>query len=176
MLFRSVGGFLLFRYSRTEPGKEALAQFKLGLPIIGGLYTKLYLSRIADNFSTMLASGIPILRAIEITSTVVDNRIYERLLQQAALKVKGGAVLSEAMSGNKEIPGIMLAMLKVGEESGELGKILKTMSRFYGREVTNTIDTIVDLIEPALIVMLGVGVGVLLAAVLIPIYNISSAI
>lgn len=171
-----VGGFLLYRYSRTEAGKVALAQFKLSLPIMGGLYQKLYLSRISDNFSTMLASGIPILHAIEITASVVDNRIYEELLNTAATKVKGGSVLSEALSGSKEIPGIMVAMLKVGEESGELGKILRTMSRFYAREVSNAVDTIVDLIEPALIVMLGVGVGVLLAAVLIPIYNISAGI
>jgi len=171
-----VGGFFLFRYGKTESGKDSFAQFKLAVPIIGNLYRKLYLSRISDNFSTMLASGIPILRAIEITSTVVDNRIYERILTDAATKVKGGAALSEAMSGSPEMPGIMIAMLKVGEESGEIGKILRTMSRFYAREVSNTVDSIVDLIEPALIVLLGVGVGVLLSSVLIPIYNISANI
>jgi type II secretory pathway component PulF len=169
------GAFLLFRYAQTPAGKESLSQFKLSLPFIGTLYKKLYLSRIADNFSTMLASRIPILRAIEITASIVDNRIYEEVLQVAALKVKAGAPLSEALSGNDEIPGIMIAMFKVGEESGELVKILETMSRFYSREVTSSIDTIVSLIEPALIVFLGVGVGVLLAAVLIPIYNISSS-
>lgn len=171
-----VGAFFLVRYGRTERGKDSFAQFKLSMPIVGNLYRKLYLSRISDNFSTMLASGIPILRAIEITSTVVDNRIYEQILLDAATKVKGGAALSEAMSGNSEMPGIMIAMLKVGEESGEIGKILRTMSRFYAREVSNTVDSIVDLIEPALIVLLGVGVGVLLSSVLIPIYNISANI
>lgn len=170
------GAFLLYRYVQTKAGKESFSQFKLSLPIIGGLYQKLYLARIADNFSTMLSSGIPILRSIEITSSVVDNMIYEEVLEQAALKVKGGAALSEALSGNKEIPGIMIAMLKVGEESGRLGDILKTMSRFYAREVSNAIDTIVDLIEPAMIVLLGLGVGILLASVLIPIYNISANI
>ena len=75
-----------------------------------------------------------------------------------------------------EIPGIMTAMIRVGEETGELGSILKTLSRFYQREVTNAVDTLVDLIEPFMIVALGLGVGVLLASVLIPIYNISSAI
>lgn len=167
-------GFFLYKYSQTEEGKESLSQFKLSIPVLGTLYQKLYLSRISDNFSTMLASGIPILRSIEITMAVVDNRIYEDILKNAAVKVKGGAALSEAMSGRPEIPGIMLAMLRVGEESGELGKILKTMSRFYSREVSETIDTVVDLIEPAMIVLLGLGVGFLLASVLVPIYNISA--
>ena len=166
-------GFLLFRYSLTDQGKEALSEFKLSFPIIGRLYRKLYLSRIADNFATMLASGIPILRAIEITSAVVDNRVYENILKNASLKVQGGAPLSEALSGSPEIPGIMIAMLKVGEESGEVGKILKTMSSFYGREVSDTVDALVGLIEPILIVTLGLGVGVLLASVLIPIYNVA---
>lgn len=171
-----VGGFFLFRYSKTEPGKEAFSQFKLSLPILGGLYQKLYLSRIADNFSTMLSSGIPILKAIEITSTVVDNKVYKRMLDNASMKVKGGSTLSESLSGNDQVPGIMLAMFKVGEESGELGKILDTMAKFYTREVSNSVDTLVDLIEPAMIVILGVGVATLLAAVLVPIYNISASI
>ncbi len=169
-----VCGFFLYRYSRTEEGKESFSQFKIDLPLFGQLYRKLYLSRIADNYSTMLASGIPVLRAIEITSAVVDNRVYERILLMAATKVRGGAALSEAMGGNTEIPGIMIGMLKVGEESGELGKILRTLSRYYAREVSDTVDTIVSLIEPAMIVLLGAGVGFLLAAVLIPIYSLTA--
>lgn len=168
-------GFLLFRYSLTVPGKEALSEFKLSFPFIGTLYKKLYLSRISDNFATMLASGIPILRAIEITSAVVDNRVYENILKNASLKVRGGAPLSEALSGSPEIPGIMIAMLKVGEESGEVGKILKTMSSFYNREVSEAVDALVSLIEPIMIVVLGLGVGTLLAAVLIPIYNVAGS-
>ena len=171
-----IGGFFLIRYTRTKAGADAYSRFKLSLPVIGGLYQKLYLARIADNFSTMLVSGIPILRAIEITSSVVGNGVYEKILENASLKIRGGSALSEAMSGSREVPGIMIAMFKVGEESGQLGIFLKVMASYYTREVSNTIDTVVDLIEPVMIVMLGLGVGVLLAAVIIPIYNISSAI
>ena len=124
----------------------------------------------------MLTSGVSIIRSIEITASVVDNEVYGAILQSAADKVKGGTALSEALSGHREIPGIMLQMVRVGEETGELGSILKTLAKFYTREVENAVDTLVDLIEPVLIVLLGLGVGLLLASVLIPIYNISSGI
>jgi type IV pilus assembly protein PilC len=80
------------------------------------------------------------------------------------------------MPYQKEIPGIMVQMVKVGEETGDLGGILKTLAKFYQREVMQAVDTLVDLIEPVMIVMLGLGVGFLLASVLIPIYNVSSSI
>src|SRR3989344_611593 len=170
-----LGGFAAWRYSRTEQGSLALSDFKLALPYIGSLYRKLYLSRIADNLSTMLSSGITMVQAIEITASVVDNRIYERLLTESVEVVKGGKTVSEAFGKHKEIPGIMVQMIKIGDETGELGTILKTLAKFYQREVTNAVDTLVDLIEPAMIVALGLSVGFLLMAILVPIYNLASA-
>jgi len=90
--------------------------------------------------------------------------------------IKAGRPVSEALGVHEEIPGIMVQMIKVGEETGELGNILKTLAKFYQREVINAVDTLVNLIEPVMIVALGIGVGVLLSAILVPIYNISSAI
>ena len=166
---------VLLRYvQKTEDGKIAWAQFKLGVPYVGDLYQKLYLSRIADNMNTMIISGIPMVQALEVTAGVVGDKIYGDLLTEALEAVRGGASVSKALSEYPEIPGIMVQMIKVGEETGELGKILETMAKFYRREVQTAVDTLVDLIEPAMIVLLGVGVGVLLAAVLLPIYNISS--
>ena len=166
---------VLWRYvQKTEDGKIAWAQFKLGIPYVGDLYQKLYLSRIADNMNTMIISGIPMVQALEVTAGVVGDKIYGDLLTEALEAVRGGASVSKALSEYPEIPGIMVQMIKVGEETGELGKILETMAKFYRREVQTAVDTLVDLIEPAMIVLLGVGVGVLLAAVLLPIYNISS--
>jgi type IV pilus assembly protein PilC len=162
------------RYIRTDEGKTALARFKLQVPYVGDLYKKLYLSVIADNMNTMIFSGIPMVRAIEITSSVVDNDIYKRMLEESAVAVKSGSSFSQSLSQYKEMPSVLVQMIKVGEESGELGKILKTMAHFYQREVMNAVDTLVGLIEPVMIVALGLGVGVLLASVLIPIYNIAN--
>lgn len=171
-----VGGFFLYRYFKTPSGKITLDDAKIKTPFVKVLYQKLYLSRISDNMNTMLISGIPMVRALELTSGVVGNEIYKKVLNDATEDVKGGKSLSDALAEKRVIPGIMLQMIKVGEESGELGKILKTLSLFYSREVVNAVDTLVDLIEPAMIVLLGLGVGFLLASVLIPIYNISSNI
>jgi len=170
-----VGGFFLIKYIRTPTGAYAYDTFKLGVPFIGDLYRKLYLSMIADNMHTMILSGIPMLRAIEITSSVVDSVTYKQILDESLVAVKGGSSLSSSFAQYEQIPGILVQMIKVGEETGELGNILKTMAKFYQREVMNAVDTLVDLIEPVMIVMLGLGVGVLLASVLMPIYNIANS-
>lgn len=171
-----VGIFLLIRFGSTPAGKVFFARLRIDTPYVGDLYRKLYLSRISDNLNTMLGSGIPMIKALELTSNVVDNVIYEDIVKQSLDAVKGGAPLSDAIGRYPEIPGILVQMIKVGEETGELGNILKTLARFYQREVVNAVDTLVGLIEPVMIVLLGLGVGFLLASVLIPIYNISSSI
>jgi type IV pilus assembly protein PilC len=170
-----IGGFALWRFAQTPQGKLSVSSFKLEIPYLGDLYKKLYLSRIADNLHTMISSGIPMLRSLEITASIVGNEIYKNILEQSIIAVKGGSSLSATFSQYPEIPGILVQMVKVGEETGELGKILKTLAHFYEREVINAVETLVGLIEPVMIVFLGVGVGVLLASVLMPIYNIASS-
>jgi len=169
-----IGGFLFWRYRRKKTvGLSAVA---LSIPIIGELLRKLYLSRIADNMSTMLSSGIPMVHSVEITARVVGSEVYKKILTEAVDKIKAGDSMSVALSGNKQIPSIMLQMMRVGEETGELGNILKKIAIFYKREVDNMVDTIISLIEPAMILLLGLGVGTVLMAVLMPIYNIAGGI
>ena len=165
----------LWRFSKTPDGRYAFSEIKIKLPYVGNLYRKLYLSRIADNMTTQLSAAIPIIRALEITAEVVDNAVFEGALAVAAEEVKGGSSIADAFSKSPVIPGMMIQMIKVGEESGELGNILETMARFYRREVANAVETLVSLIEPALIILLGLGVGFLLASVLIPIYSLAGA-
>jgi type IV pilus assembly protein PilC len=171
-----VAAFFGWRYSRTLEGKLAIDKLKISIPYVSALYKKLYLARISDNMNTMLISGIPMVRALELTSSVIDNEIYKGVLTEAVEAVKGGSAVSDSFAKHQEMPGIMIQMIKVGEETGELGNILKTLAKFYVREVNNAVDTLVDLIEPIMIVALGLGVGFLLSAVLIPIYNVSSSI
>ncbi|OGG79428.1 hypothetical protein A3A39_00520 [Candidatus Kaiserbacteria bacterium RIFCSPLOWO2_01_FULL_54_13] len=169
-----VAGVVLYRFSATPGGREMFSRARMQIPAIGGIYKKLFLSRISDNLSTMLKSGVQILRGLEVTSSVVGDAVYEKVLGAAASDVKGGLPLSEAFRKHPEIPGIVVAMLKIGEETGSMGHILDTMARYYRREVNNAVDTLVGLIEPFMIVVLAVGVATLLAAVLLPIYNIAS--
>ncbi len=172
-----VGGYFLYRYAQTEAGKVNLSHIKLSLPYVGDLYQKLYLSRFADNMHVMLSSGISAVRSLEITSSVIENEVYERIMLEALEGVKAGSPISQTLSHYpNEIPVIMLQMLQIGEETGELGNILERMAKFYNREVNAAVDTLVSLIEPALIVSLALGVGFLLAAVLLPIYSSTASI
>lgn len=172
----TAGGVMLWRYWISSVGKQTFSELKLQIPYLGMLYRKLYLSRISDNLSTMIDSGISMVRALEITADVVDNEVYKNILKEAGTKVKSGTPVSQALSEYPEIPGIIIQMMKVGEESGKFGYVLSTMAKFYEREVENAVDTLVGLIEPAMIIVLGAGVGILLTAVLMPIYNIAGSI
>jgi type IV pilus assembly protein PilC len=122
----------------------------------------------------MLSSGISIVQALEVTAGVVDNSVYKEIIETAVEEVKGGRSFADSISEYPEIPGVLAQMAKVGEETGSLAEILKTLSNFYRREVNNAVDNLIGLIEPAMIVLLGLGVGVLLASVLMPIYGMTS--
>ncbi|MEX1087527.1 MAG: type II secretion system F family protein, partial [Candidatus Paceibacterota bacterium] len=158
----------------TPAGRARYDQFILDIPYVGDLIQKLILARISDNLNTMLISGIPMVRALEITKDIVKNEVYDKILVDAIEDVRGGNALSSSFSQYEEMPGIMVQMIKVGEETGELGSLLSTLSKFYEREVNNAVDNLVSMIEPIMILVLGLGVGVLLAAVLMPIYNLAS--
>lgn len=175
IIFVLVLGVFTYKYSRTENGKVYFARALISLPIIGNLYRKMYLSRIADNLSTLLSGGITAVRAIDITSEVVGNEIYKRIMQDALESVKGGSMISDSLSKYNDIPSLFSQMIRIGEETGKLDYILKSLAGFYKRDVDNLVDNLVSLIEPILILALGLGVGLLVAAVLIPIYNLSTA-
>lgn len=171
-----VFGFYVYHLTKTASGQMYLDKLKISVPVFKNIYTKLYLSRISDNMDTMLSSGIPIIRAIELTGAVVGSKVFENILKETTEAVKSGSSLSDALSKYPEIPPIMSGMVRVGEETGSMGSILKTLGHFYAREVNDAVDTMVSLIEPFMIVGLGLGVGLLLTSVLMPIYDIAGGI
>jgi type IV pilus assembly protein PilC len=173
MSFTGVG---IWRFSKTEVGIRALDEMKISIPYVGDMFRKLYLTRICDNLSTMLGSGISMVQSLEVTAEVVDNEVFREILKNTLIEVKGGRSFADAIAEYPEIPGVMSQMAKVGEETGNLSEILTTLATFYQREVNNAVDTLIGLIEPMMIVLLGLGVGTLLASVLMPIYNLTSAI
>jgi type IV pilus assembly protein PilC len=171
-----VGIVFLWRYFMTPEGKKFFSRLKLSTPVVGDLYQKLFLSRISDNLETLITSGVSMLKAIEITAHVVDDDHFESILLEVANSVRGGSALSAALGQYQEIPGILTQMVRIGEETGKLGFVLGTVARFYKRELEGAVDSIVSLIEPFMIILLGLGVGVLLVSVLMPIYNIAGSI
>lgn len=168
-------GVALWRFKQTEVGKRTIDEFIISIPYLGDLQRKLLLTRICDNLSTMLASGISMVQALEVTADVVDNLVYKEIIEEALSEVKGGRSFADSIAEYPEIPGVLTQMVKVGEETGSLSEILNTLSNFYRREVNNAVDTLIGLIEPLMIVMLGLGVGTLLASVLMPIYNLTNS-
>lgn len=177
LVFMALIGLYLWWVNRKNTDAHFFDSLKLSVPYVKDIYQKLYLSRIADNLDTMLSSGIPIVRSLEITASVVENKIYEDLINQSTQAVKGGTLLSEAFAKHSDrLPNLMIQMVQIGEETGDLGYILKNLAHFYRREVDTSVDTLIGLIEPVMIVALGLGVGILLTSVLIPIYNIAGNI
>jgi len=175
-ILAALAGFGFWHFTKTAVGKRAIDELKLSTPVVGNLYHKLYLTRICDNISTMLSSGISMVQSLEVTAEVVDNQVFKEILNSTVLEVKGGRSFADSISEYPEIPGVLSQMAKVGEETGNLGEILSTLAKFYRREVNNAVDTMISLIEPIMIVVLGIGVAVLLASVLMPIYNLTASI
>jgi type IV pilus assembly protein PilC len=151
-------------------------QLVLSIPYVGDLKRKLILTRFCDNMSTMLSNGISIVPALEVTAEVVENKVYIEILTAALADVKAGRSFADSIAEYPEIPTVLSQMIRVGEETGSLSEILSTLALFYRREVNNAIDTLIGLIEPVMIVLLGLGVGLLLASVLMPIYNITTGV
>lgn len=171
--FSGVG---LWRFGQTSVGRRFIDEIRVNAPLFGTLNKQLYLTRICDNLSTMLSSGISMVQALEVTSDVVDNEVFKEILQITLQDVKAGRSFADVISEFPEIPGVLSQMAKVGEETGNLADILKTLATFYRREVNNSVDNMIGLIEPAMIVLLGLGVATLLASVLMPIYNLTNTI
>jgi type IV pilus assembly protein PilC len=171
-----IGAVSLWYYFRTSQGKVAFSRFQISVPYLGPLYRKLYLSRMMDNFETLLSAGISAVRTLELTADVIDNQIYKQIILDSINSVRGGTSISDSFSRYEDMPGLVVQMVRVGEETGKLAFVLKTLARFYKNEVDTAITTLMSLIEPALIIVLGLGVGLLVAGILGPIYNITAGI
>ena len=174
-LFFGTVGFFVW-YLRTEDGKYALDNLLLTMPLISNLFKKLYAARFTDNLSIMLSSGVTMLKAFESISGVIGNRVFSDALYEVAEKIKAGQSLSNALSAEPLIGKDISALVKTGEEAGKLADIMATISKFYQQQFSNAVNTMIDLIQPAIIVIFAGSVGVLLASVLLPIYSITTAI
>ncbi len=168
--------WIFLKWKKTEEGAYTLDELSTKVPVLKTLQQRIFLQRLADNMNTMLTNGVPIVKSIDITAAIIENRVYKELLKRVSTKVQTGKSFSKALYEEPLVPNILIQMVHIGEETGELGYILKNLAVFYRRELDTAIDSVIGLIEPAMIVSLGLGVGVLVAAVLLPMYSLSSAI
>lgn len=169
-----IAAFRLF--ARSEAGRLAIDRMQLRLPIVGTLARKIYITRLARSLSTLLQSGVPLTRALEVTADIVGNTVYRMLVESAIKEVEDGNPLSTTFAQSSAVPAMLSQMMNVGEQTGKLDLILGKLADFFTREVENSVANLVTLIEPLVLVILGVGVGLLVSAVLLPIYDLSGAV
>lgn len=173
-LVLSIGGFAYFL--KTEVGSKWADKWELKLPIFGQLLTKIYITRFAINLKTLLMAGVPIVSALDIGAKVVGNYVFEQIIKESMANIRAGGQLSETLLKHKEVPYIASQIIAVGEKTGKINSVLETLARFYKKEVDNIVANLTTLIEPIMIVGLGIGVAIFVVSILMPIYNIAGAL
>jgi len=167
-------GVVSWRYKKTKEGKALWDKVKLKLPVFGKILQKTYLARLSDNLSALVKGGVSIIQALNISGQVVGNVVFQEIIWQARDEVRVGRSISSSLEKHKEFPTLFCQMVKTGEKTGKLDTILGKLSVFYGKEVENVVNNLSQLIEPLLLVGLGVGVAILVFSVFMPIYNLAS--
>lgn len=165
--------FFMTRWARTLGGKEVVDKIKMRVWPIGPLFMKMYMARFARTGTTLVASGVPLIQMLEITSRSINNVHLDRSVKAAIEKVKGGKALSEALKGDLNFLELVPNMLRVGEQSGSIEEMLAKTADYYEKEVDTQIKSISTIIEPVLMVILGVFAFIIVAAVLLPIYSLA---
>lgn len=168
---------LVFDYFRSSEGRIVYDELIVKAPVIGKIFRMIYVTRFSNAASILIKGGIPITQALEISSHTIDNHIYNEILHEAAESVRRGEPMSRYFEQNEfYFPSLVGQMILVGETTGRLEQMLDKISKFYMREVDSLVSNLVELIQPIIIVGIGIFVGLLFASVLIPIYNLTQAI
>lgn len=164
-----------WRYSKTLEGKAVFDNLYLKIPGVGGFLKKLYLARFAENLSTLISGGLPISQALEVSGRIVGNNVYQKIIFEARDRVtKGESITAVFASYPGFFTSLFCQMSLVGEKTGHIDKTVMTIANFYEEEINRTTENLVNILEPILILVLGGMVGLLMAAVVIPLYQISA--
>ncbi len=172
LIVLGLGIFFGSRWARTLGGRSIVDKIKMKTWPVGGLFMKMYMARFARTGTTLVASGVPLIQVLEITSDAVDNVHIGASLQRAIEKVKGGKSLSDAITNDPNFLELVPNMLRIGEQSGALETMLSKVADYYEKEVDNEVKNINTIIEPVLMVVMGVMALTIVAAILLPIYGL----
>lgn len=173
LIVLALGVFFTTRWARTGPGKQFVDKAKMRVWPIGPLFTKMYMARFSRTGATLVASGVPLIQVLEITSAAVDNVHISGSINRAIEKVKGGKSLADALDGDPNFLELVPNMLRIGEQSGSLEAMMAKTAEYYEKEVDDQIKSISTIIEPVLMVVLGIVAFIIVAAVLLPIYGLA---
>ncbi len=160
------------RWIKTGPGRAVIDSLKMHMWPAGPLFMKLYMARFTRTGATLVASGVPLLQMLSIASEAVNNVHIGDSIKKASEKVKGGKALSESLQGDPNFPDLVPNMIHIGEQSGSLENMLSKSADYYEKEVDNQVKSISTLVEPVLMVVIGIMAFIVVAAVLLPIYGL----
>jgi type II secretory pathway component PulF len=173
----AIGAGVAFRFSlQTPTGRLAFDRLLLQLPIMKMLFSRIYAVRFCRSLSTLLRGGIDQISALEVVAGVVGNAVWQQMVYATIREVNEGNSITTVFANNPYVPTMMTQMLAVGEETGSLQMVCERVAAFFSREVDNITASLVTLIEPMVIIVLGIGVGIMISAILLPLYQLSSAI
>jgi type IV pilus assembly protein PilC len=173
IILLGIAGFFTSRWARTLGGKRVVDKAKMKAWPVGPLFMKMYMARFARTGNTLVASGVPLLQILEITARAINNVHIADSLKVAAEKVRGGKALSETLEGDENFLELVPNMIKIGEQSGAIEAMLGKVADYYEKEVDNQVKAITTIIEPILMIMLGIVAFTIVAAVLLPIYSLA---
>ncbi|HSX32931.1 MAG TPA: type II secretion system F family protein [Candidatus Saccharimonadales bacterium] len=162
------------RYAQTVAGRRVADKLKMRVPPLGPLFMKVYMARFSRTATTLVASGVPLIQVLEITGEAVDNVYIKDSLDKASEKVKSGKSLSSSLQNDPNFLDLVPNMLSIGEQSGSMEQMLAKTADYYEKEVDDQIKAISTIIEPVLMVILGVVAFIIVAAVLLPIYGLAN--
>jgi len=173
VIILAIIGIILNRWIRTKSGRSFIDGLKMKIWPVGPLFMKLYMARFARTGATLVSSGVPLLQMLDITGDAISNVHVEDSLKKAAEKVKGGKALSEALENDANFLQLVPNMIQIGEQSGALEQMLEKIADYYEKEVDEQIRNVSSIIEPVLMVILGIFAFIIVAAVLLPIYGLA---
>ena len=171
-----VGGFLFKRYISTEKGRLQFDRKKLDIPVMGVLFRKVAVAKFARTFSTLVKSGVSILNALEIVSKTSGNKVVEKAILECQKSVREGEPISKPLSKSGVFPLMVCRMIGVGEQTGQLEKMLTKIADFYDEQVDASAAALTSLIEPLVIAFLGIVIGGIVISLFLPIFKISQLI
>lgn len=167
--------FIGIKYLLNMPqGKHFFDTIKLKFPIFGKLFQMIYLVRFTQSLSTLTKGGVPLTAGLTIVAEVVGNDLYKDLIEQTIKEVEDGNSVAVVFSESRVVPKLVSQMLSVGEKTGRLDQVLDKVSGFYGREIENMVANMTHLIEPFIMVIIGVAVGGMVASIILPMYNLAN--
>ena len=168
--------FLIPEYlKRSEEGKKFYDRVSLQMPMLGDFFKKVHLSRFSENLSVLIAAGLPITQALKITRKIIGNSIYEEIIKNTEERVARGETISSVLSRYpKEIPSFLVQMVLTGENTGRLEYTLKNVVDLYKGDIERFVDNLTKIIEPVMIIILGIMVGILVISIFVPLYQLSS--